>query len=69
MRSGLLGGTIFAGILAVIIVDQKNMSDMRTAKEAVSAREQYDDEGLVITESWQEDKTHSSVSDCLKQGR
>ncbi len=60
-------GILVAGILAVIYVDQRHMSAMHTAKEEISARDQYDDEGLVLTESWQDDESYSSVSRCLQQ--
>ena len=66
-RLWLIGGAIIVGSFAVISVDQRNMSAMHTAKEMVSARDQYDDECLVITESWQDDRSYSSVSDCLRQ--
>lgn len=69
MRLGVMGGIIVAGVLAIAAVDSRCMAAMHTARETVSAADQFDDEGLVITESWQSDQSYGSVSSCLKEWR
>lgn len=54
------------GVFAAFYVDHLNMEKMHTAKESISAGINYDEEGLVITESWRAQRTRSRPLDALR---
>lgn len=56
---------LMAGVFVAFYVDDQHMEKMNTAKESHSAGINYDEEGLVITESWQAERTRWSTSDAL----
>ena len=60
------GIALAAGVFVAIELDQKNMAALHTAREAVGAGGDYDDEGLTITETWRAERVHSSPSAALR---
>lgn len=62
----VVGIALAAGGLVAIEVDQKNMAALHTAREAVGAGSDYDDEGLTITETWRAERVRSSPSAALR---